>query len=53
MLHNNNDVNVNMSAGRLNKSKCNWQSYQEEHGCLLHFLRILALWWLGNIYKVW
>ena len=25
-----------------------WQSYTQEHDCLVHFLRLLAVCWLGN-----
>jgi len=24
-----------------------WQSYQQKHDCLVHFLRLLAVCWLG------
>jgi len=24
-----------------------WQSYKQERGCLVHFLRLLAVWWPG------
>jgi len=24
-----------------------WQSYKQERGCLVHFLRLLAVWWIG------
>jgi len=26
---------------------CIWQSYKQEHGCLMHFLRVLAVCWPG------
>ena len=24
-----------------------WQSYKQEHGCIVHFLRLLAVCWSG------
>ena len=38
---------LSLSVKKTLKSANIWQSYKQERGCLVHFLRILAVCWLG------